>query len=247
MAIPRYQQIAEDLLRKITSGTLPVGAVLPAELQLMQTYEASRNTVRSALQQLQNRGLISRRRNRGTMVEAPPQGSGTFTQSLSSLDSLITLASKAQRRIVGSEEVVLDIATGRELGCPPGSRWYRIRMVRSEGRKAKPLGWTDAYVDPRYADVRELAEKHPDKLLIDLLETSYGRRVETVKQTVSACAVTPDIAAYMGVTADTPALRVVRQYRDAVQALVVVTRSLYPENRYSLSTTLTRSRETVCG
>jgi DNA-binding GntR family transcriptional regulator len=39
----------------------------------------------------------------------------------------------------------------------------------------------------------------------------------------------------------TPALRVLRQYRDAARSLVVVTRSLYPENRYSMQMTLVRS------
>ena len=49
------------------------------------------------------------------------------------------------RRIVGSEEVVLDIVTARELGCPPGPRGCRIGMLRSVGPKARPLGWTIAW------------------------------------------------------------------------------------------------------
>ena len=241
MPVPLYQKISEDLLQKISTGVLPIGTLLPTEMALMGSYGSSRNTVRMALQQLQARGLISRRRNRGTMVEALPGGAATFTQSLSSLDGLVTLASTAQRHIVDCEDVVLDTATARALQCPPGSRWHRMSLVRREPGKARALGWTDAYVDPHYRQVRDLAEQHPGKLLTDLIEAMYGRRIETVEQTVSSCAVSHDMSQPLGVGKGTPALRVLRHYRDASRNLVVVTRSLYPENRYSMTTTLVRS------
>jgi DNA-binding GntR family transcriptional regulator len=239
--IAQYQRISEDLLQKISSGALPVGSLLPTEMALMESYRTSRNTVRMALQQLQARGLISRRRNRGTMVEALPGGAATFTQSLTSLDGLVTLASAAQRQILGSQDVVLDAATAKALQCQPGSRWHHMYLVRREAGKARPLGWTDAYVDPHYRQVRELAEQHPDKLFTDLIETMYGRRIETVEQTVSSCAVSEELSQPLGVAKGTPALRVLRHYRDAARHLIVVTRSMYPENRYSMTTTLVRS------
>ena len=241
MSVALYQQISEDLLQKISSGALPVGTLLPTEMALVERYRTSRNTVRMALQQLQARGLISRRRNRGTMVEALPGGAATFTQSLSSLEGLVTLASTAQRQILGSEDVVLDTATAKALQCPPGSRWQHIYLVRREAGKPRPLGWTDAYVDAHYRRIRELAEKNPGALLTDLIETAYGRRIETVEQTVSSCAVSQEMAQALGVAKGTPALRVLRHYRDAARNLVVVTRSLYPENRYAMTTTLVRS------
>ncbi|MBA2962340.1 MULTISPECIES: GntR family transcriptional regulator [Ramlibacter] len=241
MAVARYQQISEDLTRQISSGALPVGSLLPTEMQLMDGYDASRNTVRMALQQLQARGLISRRRNRGTMVEAVPGGAANFIQSMS-FDDLVTLASTARRQIVGSEDVVLDTAAARLLQCQPGSRWFRLSMLRGVAGKARPLGWTDAYVDPHYRQVGDIAADQPDKLLADLIESHFGRRVEGVEQTVSACAVSEQMAQSLGAAKGTPALRVLRHYRDAARALIIVTSSLYPESRYSIVTTLVRSR-----
>jgi DNA-binding GntR family transcriptional regulator len=175
------------------------------------------------------------------MVEALPGGAASFTQSLSSLEGLVTLASTAQREILGSGDVVLDIPTAKALQCQPGSRWHHIFLVRRAAGKPRPLGWTDAYVDPHYKQVRELAEQHPSTLFTDLIERMYGRRIESVEQTVSSCAVSEEMAQPLGVAKGTPALRVLRHYRDAACTLVVVTKSLYPENRYSLSTTLVRS------
>lgn len=240
MAVAKYQQIAEELIQQIRAGDLPVGALLPTEMELMASCQTSRNTVRMALQQLQARGLISRRRNRGTMVEALPGGVATFTQLLS-FDNLVTLASAAQRRMLASADVVLDMAAAKALQCQPGSRWCRLSMVRTLPGKAKPLGWTDAYIDPHYREVSVLAEQQPDKLLADIIETEFGRRIESVEQTVACCSVADDMAQTLGAARGTPALRVLRHYRDAARALVIVTSSLYPENRYSIVTTLSRS------
>lgn len=85
---------------------------------------------------------------RRDVVEALPGSGGSFTQSLASLDGLVTLASTAQREILGSVDVVLDTHTAQLLQCQTGSRWHHIFMVRRETGRAKPLGWTDAHVDP---------------------------------------------------------------------------------------------------
>jgi GntR family transcriptional regulator len=41
MAEPMYQQIADDLRRKIETGTLERGCQLPTELELRETFGAS--------------------------------------------------------------------------------------------------------------------------------------------------------------------------------------------------------------
>lgn len=239
MAVALYQRIAQDLVQKVKAGDFPVGCVLPSEMRLMESYGASRNTVRGALKQLQDMGLVSRRRNRGTMVESLP-AVGAFTQSLSTLEDLVSLAKSAKREISASKKVVLDIGTARELGCPPGSGWLHIAMTRREAESPVVLGWTDAYVDPHYSGIRRLAARHPDQLLCDLIETSYGRRITTVEQKVSACAIAGPLVAQLGVADGTPGLKIIRQYRDPGRALVLVTRSSYPGDRYALSTTLVR-------
>jgi len=70
MAEPKYQQIAEDLRRRIESGELPADdqQTLPTEIELMQHYQASRNTVRDAIKVLTTRGLVETRAGQGTFV-----------------------------------------------------------------------------------------------------------------------------------------------------------------------------------
>lgn len=63
-----YQQVASELRRAIYSGELRPGDPLPTEADLMRKSNVSRNTVRLALGELVNEGLISRTPRRGSVV-----------------------------------------------------------------------------------------------------------------------------------------------------------------------------------
>lgn len=65
---PMYQQIAEDLRRQIESGELEPGRQLPTELELRETHDASRNTVRDAIKRLISLGLVETKPGQGTFV-----------------------------------------------------------------------------------------------------------------------------------------------------------------------------------
>ena len=68
MAEPMYRQIADDLRGKIDSGEIAHGAQLPTEIELMDAYSASRNTVRDAIKLLTTRGMVEPRPGQGTFV-----------------------------------------------------------------------------------------------------------------------------------------------------------------------------------
>jgi GntR family transcriptional regulator len=63
-----WSQVAADLAADITSGALTAGARLPAEPELSEVYGVSRITVRRAIRDLVDRGLVTVSRGRGTYV-----------------------------------------------------------------------------------------------------------------------------------------------------------------------------------
>ena len=69
--IPLYVQMVGIIKRNISSGALPVGALLPSEAALCQAMNVSRNTVRQAIGELEEEGLVVRKRGRGTFVSDP--------------------------------------------------------------------------------------------------------------------------------------------------------------------------------
>jgi GntR family transcriptional regulator len=68
MTEPIYRQIADDLRGKIEADEIAHGARLPTETDLMDQYDASRNTVRDAMRLLATRGLVETRAGQGTFV-----------------------------------------------------------------------------------------------------------------------------------------------------------------------------------
>ena len=68
MAGPLYEQIADELRRKIDSGELSPGEQLPTEDELMELYPASRNTVRRAINELAVSGAVNTLHGKGSFV-----------------------------------------------------------------------------------------------------------------------------------------------------------------------------------
>jgi GntR family transcriptional regulator len=68
----RYKAIAADLTGKIRSGVYRPGEALPAQRELSASYGVTLMTLRQALQQLSDEGLVVQQHGRGTYV-APPQ------------------------------------------------------------------------------------------------------------------------------------------------------------------------------
>lgn len=65
---PLYQQIADTIRRQIDDGALERGQQLPTELELREQFDASRNTVRDAIKQLADLGMVETRPGQGTFV-----------------------------------------------------------------------------------------------------------------------------------------------------------------------------------
>lgn len=72
MKIPAYRRIATDLADKIRAGEYRPGDALPAQRELSAGYGVTLMTLRQALQQLRDEGLIVQQPGRGTFV-APVQ------------------------------------------------------------------------------------------------------------------------------------------------------------------------------
>lgn len=68
MAEPIHRRIADRLRKEIASGELPPGTRLPREKELQDRFNASRNTIRLALNELSHQGLVRTRHGIGTFV-----------------------------------------------------------------------------------------------------------------------------------------------------------------------------------
>ncbi len=99
---PHFADIAHDLLEGIQAGRFAVGSFLPTEFELRDHYGTSRHTVRAALHELEQLGLVSRRKNVGTRVESA-QPTKDFRPTLASVDDLVQFGAEHIRAVQSIE------------------------------------------------------------------------------------------------------------------------------------------------
>jgi len=238
---PHFAAIARHLIEGISLGRFPVGSLLPTELELVDRYQTSRHTVRAALHELEQLGFVSRRKKLGTRVESA-QPKNEFRPSLASLDDLVQFGTTHVRRVQSIGETTVTGALAKELRCASGTRWLRISSLRVEANdESSPIGWTDVYVDPAYAEIGKIVRKSPDTLISSLIESRYGRRVAEVRQDIRAVSVPKTLATALRVPSGTPALKIARWYLDTAGHVFEVSVTVHPAERFSVSMRLQRS------
>lgn len=126
--IPLYFQISTRLQRAISEGELPAGARLENEISLGQRYGLSRPTLRRAIQELVDKGLLVRRRGIGTQVV---HGQFTRNVELTSLyEDLGRTGQKPTTKVITHTLGEADSHVAAELGVPLGSRVLHLTRVR---------------------------------------------------------------------------------------------------------------------
>ncbi len=131
------RQIVNEILTGIQTGNLVQGSgMLPSEAELGQRYAVSRATIREALSQLEQRGVVLRRQGVGTFV-APPLP--RIDAGLEELQSLETLARRIGLETHMGDPVVeerVPTETERQfLQLPAETRVLAIsRVIMTDGR-----------------------------------------------------------------------------------------------------------------
>ncbi|SFL15625.1 GntR family transcriptional regulator [Paenibacillus sp. 1_12] len=90
--VSHYIKIKESLDKLMTSGELKVGDRLPAEKELAQQFQVSRETVRSAMKQLEQEGKLDVRKGVGRFVRRPLSSIPSSIDRFTSTEEIIRSA-----------------------------------------------------------------------------------------------------------------------------------------------------------
>lgn len=106
IAMPLYHQIREIIRAEIERGTYKPNEQIPTEQELVEKYNASRITIRRAINDLVEEGLLVKKQGKGTFVAMP----------------------KIKREIIAVNSFSHRM---REAGLVPGSRVLSMRITNS--------------------------------------------------------------------------------------------------------------------
>jgi GntR family transcriptional regulator len=202
--VPLHRQLYLVLHDEIGRGVLGPGDSLPTEQSLCDQFGVSRITVRRALADLAEAGLIERRHGVGSFVaERPPQGhelGGSY------LDEL--------RQVEFETEVDVVECDVRALPPAVAARWdardtaLHILRVRRERRTGEPLMITEAWLPAELAGVvteSALAQAPLYRILADA-----GVNLERIDHEMTAEIAGPRTASLLGTAIGAPLIRVNR-------------------------------------
>ncbi|QMW23446.1 GntR family transcriptional regulator [Sandaracinobacteroides saxicola] len=228
-AEPRYARLAAQLRDEIRGGHLRPGDPVPTESALTDRFGLSRFTVRAALKQLQDEGLITRRRGSGTVIA---DDTPALRQSFSDLREILQYAASSSFLIQDRGGIRLSPAQARDLRRPAGEAWHHVTGVRRMAGATEAMALTDVFIHPRLsAHVPHLASGH--ETLFSQLQRLAGVRVATITQELQAVAATPAQAALLHIPRRAPCLRILRLYRDPDGEIFEMSSSVHPGDRYS--------------
>jgi len=71
--LPKYEQLAAEIRRRISDGVYQPGAPIPGEPRLAEEFHIARRTARKAIELLIKAGDVYTARSIGTFVSQPPQ------------------------------------------------------------------------------------------------------------------------------------------------------------------------------
>jgi GntR family transcriptional regulator len=203
---PLYSRVETVLASEIADGAMKVGDQLPTEDSLIARFEVSRITVRRAIQNLVNRGLVEIRRGKGTFVAAPK-----ITQELTELSGFVedmrALGRKPAARVIGKEIVIANTTVANHLALTKGERVVRIRRVRlADGI---PLSFDETYL-PVEIGKRIITNNLKTEPIFSLLERKYDVPLVEAEYKLEAVAAEAEVAAALRVKQGSPIFRIER-------------------------------------
>lgn len=235
---PRYAQLRDVLQRRISEGRYAVGSLLPTESELCEEFGLSRHTVREAVRQLTEAGLVRRRQGSGTQVvaaEAEPH----YVHAMRSLSELFQYAADTVFRIDEISDAKPEPPLSALFGTEGQEEWLRIEGVRLERDEKTPICFSRVFINRAFASIRDGLPDHHGAIY-PLLEKRFGVSVADVEQEITAEPIGRAAARKMGVSSRLWAVRVVRRYLGGDGKLLIVSINHHPGDRFSYTMHLRR-------
>lgn len=230
MAEHPYLRLKNDLLGEIDAGVYAPNDRLPSQRELGQRYGLSHMTVRRAINELVQEGVIYARQGQGIYVADSKQEAErgplfSFTEDMA-LRGMRASSRVLEKSVVNASTMLastLQVVVGQPLHC-----LRRLRLA-----DGVPMAIQTAYL-PSALCPGLLERDLDDASLYELLSSEYGLRIADSQSAAGAAMTSEEEAGLLGVT-HPAALLVTEQitFLDTGAPIEFV-RSLYRGDRYQL-------------
>lgn len=223
--VPLYHQLAEQLTRAVSDGVLQPGDPFENEVAVAERLQLSRPTVRRAIQELVDQGLLVRRRGLGTTV-ANRKVHRTF--ALTSLFDDLEREGRTPTTDVLSFTRERDERAAAGLDLQPEAELFSVERVRfADGA---PLALMRNWLQP----IEDLTREELESTGLYAALRKRGIRPVVARQSIGARMPTAAERRHLDITKNRPVLTMTRMAFDADGRAVEFGDHCYRASDYSI-------------
>ena len=204
--LPLYTQIKEILRARILDGSYQPHQQMPSESEMMAAFDVSRITVRQALNDLQNEGLIFRIHGKGSFVSKPKA-----FQDLGRLqgfgEAMRQMGYETFARVLAIKTVTPSAQVAEKLQLPKRARVTELQRLRFLNRE--PISLDVTYV-PAAIGQRLAKEDLAARDIFVILENDYGLALGHAELQIGSTLADETLAGQLKVEAGSPVLFIER-------------------------------------
>lgn len=226
--VPLYHQLAHQLKDAVEHGDLPKGTFLDNELDLADRWQVSRPTVRRAIQELVDDGMLVRRRGVGTQV-VNDQVRRPFTLS-SFHDDLVASGRTPLTEVVALDRRPAPADVADDLALARRTEVVSIVRRRSAGRRRLAVMRNWLIVDA----AGHITADDLERTGLYALIRERGVRPHYATQRLGARVATEEEAELLGIDTGAPVLTMRRVMQDLTGRPVEVGDHAYDAAHYSV-------------
>lgn len=229
--IPLYFQVTAQLEAAIDAGDLAPGDRLPNEIDLADTLGLSRPTMRRALEELVDKGLLVRKRGYGTEVASSQVHRRVELTSL--YDDLDTAGQHPTTDVLKFDPACVNATAAAAVGAVASAPLVYVERLRyADGR---PLALMHNWLPPAYADISkdELASNGLYRIL-----RSRGVQPRVAKQRITAHAASQREARLLKIRRGQPLIAMQRTAYDADGQVIEFGDHVYRADGYAIEVTV---------
>lgn len=227
--IPVYYQLKNDLTSKIAKGVWKSGECIASERELCEVYGVSRMTIRQAVGELVQEGVLIRIKGKGTFVceqKLKQQDMMSFTEIIKKTgNELITEVLDFE--IIETPEDFEDIFTLDKL--------YKIKRKRIVDKECVAL-------ETVYIPVDYCGYINKDMLngsLFKILE-GFGYVVDYSTSSISAVIINDELKEIFEVDKNVPMLKTISKTYDNKDKMIFLEEAIYRSDKYLLEVNISR-------
>lgn len=229
--IPLYFQVTAQLEAAIDAGDLAPGDRLPNEIELADTLGLSRPTMRRALEELVDKGLLVRKRGYGTEVASTQVHRRVELTSL--YDDLDAAGKSPTTEVLKFDPARVNASAAGAIGVAGSAPLVYVERLRyADGR---PLALMHNWLPPSYADLSkdDLARDGLYRIL-----RSRGVQPQVAKQRITAHAAGQREARLLKIRRGRPLIAMQRTAYDADGRVIEYGDHVYRADGYAIEVTV---------